>query len=45
VPHSVVDPDSLNPDLDTDPDPAFQMNLNPDKDQISDLVLNSDPGF
>ncbi len=30
---SVVDPDSLN--LDTDPDPAFQVNLDPD----------TDPGF
>ncbi len=27
---SVVDPDSLNPD--TDPDPAFQVNLDPDTD-------------
>ncbi len=30
---SVVDPDSLNPD--TDPDVAFQVNLDPD----------TDPGF
>ncbi len=27
VPKSVVDPDSLNPDLDTDSDPVFQKNL------------------
>ncbi len=26
---SVVDPDSLNPDLETYPDPAFQVNLDP----------------
>jgi hypothetical protein len=32
---SVVYPDSLNPDPDTDPDPAFQVN--PD--------LDTDPGF
>ncbi len=28
----VVDLDSLNMDLDTDPDPAFQVNLDPDTD-------------
>jgi hypothetical protein len=27
---SVVDPDSLNPDPDTDPDSAFQVNTDPD---------------
>jgi hypothetical protein len=30
VTDSVVHPDSLNPDTDTDPDPAFQVNLDPD---------------
>jgi hypothetical protein len=30
--NSVVDPDSFNPDTDMDPDPAFQMNQNPDLD-------------
>jgi hypothetical protein len=28
-PYSVVDPDSLNPDVDTDSDPVFQQNLDP----------------
>ena len=28
-PKSVVDPDSLNSDPDTDSDPAFQVNLDP----------------
>jgi hypothetical protein len=27
IPLRAVDPDSLNPDPDTDPDPAFQVNL------------------
>ncbi len=27
-----MDPDSLNPDPDTDPDPAFQVNADPDAD-------------
>jgi hypothetical protein len=34
-----VDPDSLNPDPDTDPDPAFQVN--PDTNPFP----NPDPGF
>ncbi len=34
---SVVDPDSLNPDLFTDPNPAFQVNPDTDSD--------TDPGF
>jgi hypothetical protein len=40
---SVVDPDSLNPDLDTYPDPAFQVNPDTDTEPVSDPVL--DPGF
>jgi hypothetical protein len=38
---SVVDPDSLCPDPDTDPDPAFKVN--PDLD--TDSVPNPDPEF
>jgi hypothetical protein len=34
---SGVNPDSLNPDPDTDPDPAFYVNLDPG--------LNTDLGF
>ncbi len=34
---SVVNLDSLNPDPDTDPDPAFEVNPDPDPD--------TDPGF
>jgi hypothetical protein len=33
----VVDPDSLNPDLDTDSDPAFQVNPNPDPIRIQEF--------
>ncbi len=38
---SVVDPDSLNPDLDRYP--AFQVNPDTDPEPVSDPVL--DPGF
>ncbi len=32
-----MDPDSLNPDLDPDPDPAFQVNTDPDTDPVFDV--------
>jgi hypothetical protein len=35
-----VDQDSLNPDLDTDPDPAFQMNPYLDTDPVPNTVRN-----
>ncbi len=43
--NSVVGPDSLNPDR--NPDPAFQVNPDPDSDPDTapDPVLNPDPGF
>jgi hypothetical protein len=31
---STVDPDSLNPDTDTDPDPSFQVNQDPVPDPV-----------
>ncbi len=34
MPHVAVDPDSLNPDTDMDPDPAFQVNPDPDPIRI-----------
>ncbi len=33
----------MNPELDMDPDPAFQVNPEPDTDSVADP--ESDPGF
>ncbi len=42
---SVVDSDSLNPDLDMDPNLAFQGNPDPDTETDPDSDPVPDPGF
>jgi hypothetical protein len=40
-----VDPDSLNPDPDTDPDPAFQVNPDTDQGLMTKNLKNTAENF